>query len=882
MVANHIFYPIILIFLSKLIEAQTYISTIQPIRELTISYQEINSISRVFNSGVQYAVGGHHSNSGTSYITKLNLRTENLISTGTISGIFEYQPTRIHLLLNSRCFITGKSASGLFECNTGALIQNYNQGDNIQSSAVVPHTNYLFYLYSDITELHLIDFTTQTRTISTESNIPLQASGNLHRKGSPYYILGGNEKYPNRLDYTTLKIDNYILTELNTYPNSLVPPNSPIGFYFQPWVFKIDEGFSKETILWSSSRGYIYEGNDISGEAIGDHQVGQYNIGRFEKIRGSFFIIYLEVMILNSKVTFPFYQEGNGSLGIFNCEKSENVYRKELTKRNSLSLVIDQLSLKIGYNFVRFNSTFISNPSYRILSVPETNSKIYISDIVKTNFGDPNCQTQSCNKCALFKNFCIDCKDYKRAEKGNCVFECGKDRFYNLELNECLISSCPESYHMEDGECVALCSSERWLEDQSCLKECTEKRVKDKKRTCPVKCGEGGVLNTETRICEYKENQTKNGWDLPDIVRTTALTASWMGAVSSFLNKNLRENSFRLFQLFEFYELLEKDYNPFAKKILTVFGEVGINPINIRIFWDKNERDDGKDDKVNEKLDKNFLRNCDQTLQLFLILNLTSILFFFTKKVYFKKEKINLDDENITSGKGFAKSSTIIFLKKFNTIWVIQILFDFLVDFCIAANQNLVYGINYLYGLFISAFFLLKYFLILFLGILKMKKWDFLDFWTANLKPEISKSKIGRYIDFVFDFSNFFKCLFVIIFRGNIKFQTISILMLQILPFVFWFSTFKFFIYQNKLFTIYKGLREILAFICFFMAAFDNYYTDMTFNICIVGEIVLVMGHFLIETIKQIINGIGFIKRKLLYKKNQVKQKTVYILVIFS
>lgn len=810
---------------------------------VSASPQEFYFSERIFGTNTYYLVGGHPINNAVTYINKIDMKNKQIIKEVPINGFFEFRPTRINKIGESnQCFITGEKGAGIFDCDTGSLIKELDKDFEIQCSQWITHTSLVFFIRFNPVKLFLVDIYSFERFTSSSSNLQIQSSGNLLRRGTSFILFGGSIKYPNMVDYSNLKIYNKVLREKNAYPTA---PNSPNPFFqsiLSSRVLEIIEGFSKNEVLWSISLGYIYRGNDNDGISLDDYQIGQYYIGRFVIIGGSHFILYVEFIIFEPINTSPFVKPGSGTIGIYNANSNQNVYQLKTSQTNSYSLIFFRENLSLSYDRVLLNTTYFTATVNPILTKPQQPKKLVFQDFSKLTTEGGNCISSNCEACFIQPDYCIKCEERYRLQQGQCIEKCDKERYYDQSTNECLNSHCRNDQVMESGVCKTYCTNNKWLEDRSCLDRCSETRVKDLNFTCPINCGEGGILNKSTKTCEYiKSSVSSNNRFYKKVLRIGAISLSIIGFLSALISPSERESNFKLFQLFDFYLLFEKEYTNKIQTVLNIFGEIGISILKYRIFYDGIPRTDKINDKISEELDQNLFANSDFLFQGLISAYLFGLFCLLFKSFAFKNGKLN---QKLLKNKKFLneKSKISLFLNKVDFEWFLLFALHLIIDLTTSSTQNIFFS-SYAPGKICSIIILFIYSTIL-LAILLFNIFQKKNQILVQELSKEAKTNRARFIPLLIYFSDYFKSIMIVIFRGNLTAQISFTILSHAPPIILWCTTKRVLIFEKAIENIFLLIREIFILISYICIFWSNTFTNNILFVAISMQIILVLLKF--------------------------------------
>lgn len=682
---------------------------------------------------------------------------------------------------------------------------------DIKSTIFIYGTNFLSLMGFGFEKNFIID--SNRLKILKEITIPKYQRRQLSKKHTPYIFMTGHKPGLELVDYT-------------------------IGFFFEVQIkpifigilTKTDyifEGTKAETILYGGNNGYIFLANTTSLQAIED-----YNLGNLPGNTNNKFKIH---NIFPGGELIAVYGFIDSELMIYNLETKSFVIKLQITGGICSDLDKSRIS-KLENDILFF---------YKILS-------------------QHSCSDSHCSKCDYSPDICQACKNPKFSFNYTCVDECPSGFQKSSKLGACILNPCLENQILKqdntcgcrEGEeikmqvCVCvdeICCAENEFFNEGQCNLCKEGSIFSKEKKECINCQEAnnkckscisGTL--ECKKCEEGYELRKNGECIlkstnpaeqvvENFAAATAKIYKVVYSSTAFVNSEIKRNSLRLYQAIQFLSLLERDYDKLTTKLMNIFIDSFYSTMDIRIFAPKEESQKIRKDKISENLDQNFFKNTDSSLQLALVNIFFSILMILLKKIYKGKETVFYS-----------------FISIYNIAFIIETFGQFAVEFILAACIGIFYNqesnkINFVVSfLTILLYVLLIIFIWIGVYYYPTEKIGTLIFYRmCDLKPIYKYKKRNILFTANWMLINCLQSFFVIVFRGNLIFQSLILAALQLIPLVIWCSNRTIFIFESKTKAIMEFVKELVTFLVLLISTFHHSYLDKILFILIIAQILL-------------------------------------------
>lgn len=265
---------------------------------------------------------------------------------------------------------------------------------------------------------------TAVRNETNLENVPGNVQYILKKPESNLVLYGGEQDFVSAIDYTSFNTATNLLTK-----------RFPGGFI--EGIYSIHPGRNSDEILFSTFSEIFVEGNEITGIAIDDHNLGTTKKDSMQVIRESPIVFVAEQI--------------SGSLYLYDLE----------TKR------FNTIDFGIWTN-IRY---FCFNPRKDLLS-----GNIWNQDFKVYQFDKLKCNVEGCKSCRYKENYCSTCEEPSVLQEGVCLEECVGKKVLDLDLNQC-VDYCPRGLEKLSGRCKINCEPEKpYIEGKICVKKCSAER----------------------------------------------------------------------------------------------------------------------------------------------------------------------------------------------------------------------------------------------------------------------------------------------------------------------------------------------------------------------------------------------------------------------
>lgn len=689
-----------LTFLFLLVSVKTQTGLQKSILNSALGFTNIYDCNQIPNSE-QYMLAGYTSSKNFAVIT---ISSSSAVDKNFLISGFSSRVSRLIDIEPGVLFMVGSNGARKVNSSDGSLIKSISAMSSVKINAVtlIHNTDFLVLVgYSD--KLYRQYKTSDLSKIGIDTNVGVERARILLQRGfSPILLYSCSPgSSVSSIDYTNRSINPSVLTASSTDS-----------------IMKIIQGRKKNEILFSGTDSQVIEGNDITGQLIGVH-----------------------TLLASTSSIFEIHLISGGDILVAGVSSAYKVLFYDLKQNLKLSYVINSSDRTF---------TFCHNDSKTLFSV-YNNDKMDIYQYVQ----DVACTDSNCVKCGFRDEYCLECGTGWIREGGNCVKNCPQDKYYNTFSKICEQTPCAADHVFFGGNCY-LCPSPKIFDerDSTCYSNCQDRDPKCgncKAGTVECKDCVSGYEFDAAGVCKKippitpppseanpppnpnpptndpspkKEDQSPKNEELPEDpekkikpkndnkketeemeviglpVSVKAYKSSF-GATStslfsataftSFSSPNSRSSSLRLIQIFQYYSLLEREYNFPTQLTLEAFEGNLFDQLNISFLEEKERYKDNREDKVAAKVPLSYIKASEGQLVSLGINLLIGIVFWLVRLKYFIKVE---PKKRLGENKSIAKKTNtcLKILEMFDSGWFFVLFYDFMIEFVIAATQNIFFG----------------------------------------------------------------------------------------------------------------------------------------------------------------------------------------------
>lgn len=729
-----------------------------------------------------YMIGGY---TNTKNFAMITLDSSSSLDKNFLIPSFTNKISRMIAIQPGILFLVGNYGARKVDSANGNLLGSISALHNVKSNALalLQNTDFLISAgYDD--QLYRQYKASDLTKIGGDTNLGVFKCRILYQRGlSPIILYSSSPGSSVRsIDYTNRNINSNVITETSTDS-----------------ITKIMQGRKKNEIIFSGTEAQVIEGNDVNGQSI-----------------------YVHKLSSTSSSIYEFYLVSGGDVlaAAISSAKKINFYDLGLKTKFTYQISSSGMIISFCYDDSKTLFSVYNNDMMDVFQ--------YVQDVV--------CSDSNCVRCGFKDNYCLECGPGWIRESGICVQNCPQNKYHNIFSGICEHNPCATDNIFFDGNCY-LCASPSIFDerDATCYSTCQDRDPKCWNcKAGTVECNNcvDGYEFDASGICKEKiipqnspedsnekskEEKNDNKESYRNLFRVIANSILFSTIINSFFYPNSRSSSLKLIQLFQYYTILEREYNTLTLWTLEVF-EGNLFDHLFSFLEDKERYKDKRRDKVAAKLPLSYIKASESQLVYFGILFSLGIFFLCVRLKFFSKEKEkktevdkNVDQEN----KG---SDSFNFLEKFDSGWFFILFYDFMIESVIAATQNLFFGYENTLGMVFGFLALLVYFLGICRTILDLHKGKECLYINKELHKDFQKNSKLKYLKVAFLSSDFVKSMGVILLRGRLKLQLMVLIISQFAPVILWISSWKLFILENKVESLFLFSREYLNLMTFIQA----------------------------------------------------------------